>query len=294
MSGKPVIIEAAVNGTTQPGRNPPVPRTPEEITADAIACLEAGASIVHSHTDDPVLDMVTPAHDPTPYIDAWRPVLECFPDALLYPTMTGGGPHTTIEQRYGHISAIAEAGVLTMGIVDPGSVNIGWLDPDGRPAPTDIVYINSMADIRYMFDTCAGLGVPVNVSIFDGSFMRTAIAYARAGGMPHGATIKIFFGTDTGPFGIPATRAGLDVYLDILGECTLPWSVALPGSDILTSEAGLLALERGGHLRVGLEDYGGAGHPTNVELVERAVEVAARFGRQPATPTETRKRLVGA
>ena len=107
MSG-PVIIEAAVNGTTQKDRNPHVPRSPEEIAADAIACLEAGASIIHNHTDDPVLDMVTPAHDAGPYIDAWRPVLERFPDALLYPTMTGGGPHTTVEKRYAHIPALAE------------------------------------------------------------------------------------------------------------------------------------------------------------------------------------------
>jgi uncharacterized protein (DUF849 family) len=293
MSGTPIIIEAAVNGTTQRDRNPHVPRTPAEVSADAIACLSVGASIVHNHTDDPVLDMVTSSHDPAPYIEAWRPVLERFPDALLYPTMTGGGPHTTVEQRYGHIPAIAEAGVLTMGIVDPGSVNIGWLEPDGTPAPTEIVYINSMADIRHMFETCAGLGVPVNISIFDASFMRTAVAYAKAGGIPHGATIKIFFGSENAPFGIPASRAGLDLYLDILGECSLPWSVALPGGDILDSEVCALALERGGHVRVGLEDYGGADHPTNVELVERAVELAGRLGRRPATTAEAKKLLLG-
>jgi len=291
MSGPPVIIEAAINGTTGRDRNPHVPRTPEEISRDAIACLEVGAAIIHNHNDDPVLDMVTPAHEAGPYVAAWRPVLERFPDALLYPTMTGGGPHTTVEQRYGHLPALAEAGVLTMGIVDPGSVNIGGLEPDGTPAATDIVYINSLADVRHMFTTCARLGVPVNISIFDGSFMRTAVAYARAGGIPHGGTIKIFFGSDAVPFGIPATRAGLDAYLDILGDCALPWSVALPGGDIQSSEIGALALERGGHLRVGLEDYAGPDQPHNVELVERAIEFASRFGRRPATPAETRKLL---
>ena len=293
MSVAPVIIEAAVNGVTPRERTPHVPRTPAEVAADAIACIEAGASIVHSHTDDPVLDMVTAAHDPAPYIEAWSPVLERFPDALLYPTMTGGGPHTTFERRYAHIPSIAEAGVLPMGIVDPGSVNIGGLEPDGRPAATDVVYINSLFDVRQMFETCAELGVPVNISIFDGSFMRTAVAYARSGGLPHGATIKIFFGSDHVPFGIPATRAGLEAYLDILGDCTLPWSVALPGGDVLESEVGVLAFERGGHVRVGLEDYAGPDQPTNVELVTRAVEAAARHGRPPATAAEARKLMRG-
>jgi uncharacterized protein (DUF849 family) len=50
-------------------------------------------------------------------------------------------------------------------------------------------------------------------------------------------------------------------------------------------------LERGGNLSIGLGDY----HyreddyePTNAQLVERAVRVAAEVGRKPATPAETR------
>ena len=47
------------------------------------------------------------------------------------------------------------------------------------------------------------------------------------------------------------------------------------------------ALELGGHLRVGLEDYGGAGQPGNVELVERAVELCQRKGRDVLGPGES-------
>ena len=45
----PVMIEVAVNGVTTKERNPHVPSTPEEIAADAIRCIDAGASIVHIH-----------------------------------------------------------------------------------------------------------------------------------------------------------------------------------------------------------------------------------------------------
>jgi len=283
----PVILEAAINGTTTPERNPNVPRTPDEIAAEAIRCIEAGASIIHNHNDDPVLDMVTAAHEAQPYIEAWKPVLARHPEALLYPTMTGGGPHTTVEDRYGHIPQIAAAGVLRMGIVDPGSVNLGGFEADGAPSASETVYLNSNADIRYMVDTCTRLDVPISFSIFDGSFMRTAVAYVRSGRVRSGGQIKIFFGSDFAPFGIPATPAGLEAYLDMLGDCPLPWSVALPGGDILENEVGRLALERGGHLRVGLEDYAGPGQPTNIEILERAAKLCHEVGRAIATPAQT-------
>lgn len=282
----PVILEAAINGVTTKARNPNVPRSPAEITADALRCLEAGATIVHNHTDDPIFDGVTAAHSPAPYIEAWRPVLEKHPDAFLYPTMTGGGPHTTVEQRYGHLPAIARAGCLTMGIVDPGSVNIGTFEADGTPSTHDTIYLNSNADVRYMVDTCDALRVPINFSIFDGSFMRTAAAYLRAGRIRHGGIVKIFFGSPFASFGIPASEASLVAYLEMLGDCELPFSVAIPGGDLLSNDVAGLALERGGHLRVGLEDHAGPGQPTNVEILERAAKLCSEVGRPLARPAE--------
>ena len=47
----PVIIEAAINGVTTKQRNPHVPQAPQEIAADALRCVAAGAAIVHNHID---------------------------------------------------------------------------------------------------------------------------------------------------------------------------------------------------------------------------------------------------
>ena len=85
------------------------------------------------------------------------------------------------------------------------------------------------------------------------------------------------------------------MYLEILGDCPLPWSVSLPGGDLLESEIAGLALERGGHLRVGLEDYARfaaspdttPGEPTNLELLERATKLCDEVGRSVATPAQT-------
>jgi uncharacterized protein (DUF849 family) len=49
---QPLIIEAAINGATPKARNPNTPKTPAEIAADAVACLSAGAAIVHNHIAD--------------------------------------------------------------------------------------------------------------------------------------------------------------------------------------------------------------------------------------------------
>jgi 3-keto-5-aminohexanoate cleavage enzyme len=49
---QPVIIEVAINGATRKTANPHVPISEDEIVADALACFEAGAAIVHHHIAD--------------------------------------------------------------------------------------------------------------------------------------------------------------------------------------------------------------------------------------------------
>ena len=46
------------------------------------------------------------------------------------------------------------------------------------------------------------------------------------------------------------------------------------------------ALERGGHLHLGLEDFAGARKPTNVELVREGVSLCRSLGRRVATCAE--------
>jgi 3-keto-5-aminohexanoate cleavage enzyme len=47
----PVIIECAINGATSKATNAHVPSEPPEIAAYALACMEAGAAIIHNHID---------------------------------------------------------------------------------------------------------------------------------------------------------------------------------------------------------------------------------------------------
>ena len=294
MADTPVIIETALNGETPKSRNARVPRSVSEIVEDGLACLDAGASIVHNHNDDPVLG-TTVSHEAQPYIDAWCAILAERPEAILYPTMGTGGPHTTIQQRYAHIPTLAAAGVLGQGLIDPGSVNLGPRDADGLPAPSEAVYLNSYSDARYMFDTCNRLACGASISIFEPGFLRVALAYERAGQMPAGVMVKLYFGGGGRQhglsFGLPPTLPSLEAYVAMLDGTSLAWSVAILGGDVVESGMARWALERGGHVRVGLEDYAGSRRPTNAELVRQAVALCDEVGRPVATGAEARSLL---
>jgi uncharacterized protein (DUF849 family) len=286
----PLILEVALNGVTSRERNPAAPRLPAEVAEDALRCLAAGASIVHTHTHDVLRG---PSEAAQLYLEAYRPILEARPDAILYPTM---GVGRTIAERYDHHERLAEAGAIRAAVVDTGSVNLGEAGPDGLPAPIDFVYVNSPADIRHMLEVCARFGLGPSVAVFEPGFLRAVLAARRAGRLPAGTLVKLYFcerGYLAGGeplFGVPPIPEALELYLAMLRGSGLPWAVAVIGGSLLDSPLAEAALERGGHLRVGLEDDPDA--RSNADLVARAAALASRRGRRLATPTET-ARLLG-
>jgi len=275
----PLVIEAAINGPTPKAMNAHVPRTVPEIVACACACIEAGAAIVHHHNDEGLLDG---RHATEPYREAWTAIYARRPGALLYPTMGSGGPRTNIRERYAHVEELADAGLLRIAIIDPGSVSLGPFDADRLPAAIDLVYQNTFADVRYMADVCRARGLAAHISIFEPGFLRVALAYQAARRLPP-AKIQLYFGGPVLPFGLPPSAASLDAYLAMLAGSGLPWMVGVLGGDVTESLA-QLAIDRGGHVRVGLEDYAGPRQPRNEELVAKVVEMARRSGRAVATP----------
>jgi uncharacterized protein (DUF849 family) len=280
----PLIIEAALNGVTPKDRNPHAPHAIEEIAAAARACLDAGASIIHHHNAEGLLHG---RHASAPYREVWRSVRATHPQGIFYPTMGGGGPHTSIDERYAHIEELAESGDLELAIIDPGSVNLAPVGGDGLPLPIDLVYQNTFADVSYMVEVCRRRRLAVHISIFEPGFLRVALAYHRAGRLPP-AKIQLYFGGEALPFGLPPTAASLEAYIAMLEGSGLPWMVGVIGGDVSIALAEI-AIRCGGHVRVGLEDYDGPRQPRNQELVAEIVALGRRHGREPASATEARE-----
>ena len=160
--------------------------------------------------------------------------------------------------------------------------------PGDDGLPQGIVYANSYEDIRYGFALCERLSLGASLAIYEPGFLQTVLAYHRAGRLPRGTMVKLYFGGPYGvfatrpgcTFGLPPTRHALLAYLDMLEGTDLPWSVSVWGGDLMTTPIAQLALELGGHLHVGLEEFYSAERtPTNEELVREAAQLVARVGR---------------
>ena len=93
-------------------------------------------------------------------------------------------------------------------------------------------------------------------------------------------------------FGLEPTEYGLLAYLDMLEGSDLPWSVSVWGGDLMQTPIARLALERGGHLHIGLEEfYSPERSPTNEDLMHEAIALCEQVGRPLASTQETAKLL---
>ena len=283
----PLIIEAALNGATPKSRNPNVPVTPHEIATEALSAMEAGAAIVHTHIER--MDMTGDAAVER-YMEGYAPVLAARPDAILWGTVATG---PDVETRFGHYRGLAAAGVR-MGAFDPGSVNLGTHGPDGLPGAS-ILYATTYRDIAWLADLHREEKLAPAIAIYEPGWLRTTLAYEQAGKLPAGAFVKLYFGgrynfidgkRSNVTFGLPPTEKALDAYLELLEGSALPWAVAAIGDCVVETGLAKLAIDLGGHVRVGLEDFGGERKPGNLDLIAEVVSLANKAGRPIATPTQ--------
>ena len=287
---RPIIIEVALNGTTGPDRNPTVARSTEEITRQGIDCMAAGASIVHSHL---VTHQATAAEAVERYGESFGAWLDVDPDVLVMPTV---GTGTTVDEKLAHVGLLAERGMARIGFIDPGSLILGWADADGLPSHQSFVYINTFADMTWAIEQAHEHRLAMHFAIFEPGFLRNVFSYWRHDKLTPGSFVKFYFGGDNGymargegvSFGLPPTETALDAYLEMMAieGCDLPWFSAVVGGDLIRTPIAKATIERGGHLRVGLEDHFGDRTPSNLELVQEVAARCEELGRPVATPAQ--------
>jgi 3-keto-5-aminohexanoate cleavage enzyme len=285
----PVILEVALNGVTSRHRNPNVPATGEEHAKDALACVDLGATIIHTHAPNLVVGAEEAAEQ---YATAFRPVVEQHPGIICYPTVGFGD---TVEDRYRHVEILDDMGLIRQGACDTGSVNLGGTGRDGLPPPSEFVYSNSFAKIGYEMQVCTARGLGPSIAIFEPGFLQVVLAYARAGALPPGTFVKFYFagggylGGGDPLWGSPPIIEALDLFLAMLGDAPVEWAVAVLGGSLLDTPIARAALERGGHLRVGIEDWDTG--PSNAEQTAAAAALCDEVGRPMATIRETEQLL---
>jgi 3-keto-5-aminohexanoate cleavage enzyme len=280
---KPVILEVAINGSTTRAKNKNVPVTPQEIGAEMIRVFDAGATIVHAHSGQPNKDIEAAAKV---YIEAFTPVREKHPYAIMYPT-TNFDPKIYMEDRTvwpgkiqsGHYRAIAEAGLANMVLLDTAVSPMGAYQENGLPGPMKKYFWYGMwpDDIKIVHDVCTELGTGASISVFEPCWMKNVVAMAHKGTLPRGSKLNIYFADYDFTGCAPPIPEALEMYLHMIEGIDVDWAVGMLGKNIMETPLARMALERGGSFRVGLEDWGSG--PSNVEQMERAKELINKFGR---------------
>lgn len=270
---RPMIVNVALTGAVpSKADNETVPLTPEEIAKDALACAEAGASVVHLHVRDEQGDNV---HRRDLYERAIEPIRASMPELIIC--------------------------VTTSSRVDPDPANrmIGLeLEPPLRPDMGSltlgsfnfprVVSNNPPDQIRALLEKMFELGIRPELEVFELGMVNTLHALRDRGLIPGPPVVNILLGS----FGsAPAFVGDLGHIVERLPEGS-EWAAA--GIGAFQRPMNIAGAIMDGNVRTGLEDNprgDGAEGWSNVAAVELAVRAAELAGRTVASPAEARRRF---
>lgn len=274
-----VWLEAAINGAAGRQYQPRIPIAEAEIIEAAVACAGAGAAIIHLHAYDA-------DGKPTEDADIYARLIEgvrkrC--DAIVYPTLALAG---SIEARYAPIRTLMARGLLEMGVVDPGSVNITHRMQAAMGA-AGFVYPNPDDHIRQGLQLAAEGGWRPAYAIYEPGFARLGAALAAAiPGLKAPAYRAMV--SDHLLFGMAPSRRAVEFYAAHFADTAPGAPTMLSGLDADISGIIDVALDRGFHLRVGLEDAPFGTERSNEDLVNDAARRIISSGRALASPNAIR------
>lgn len=288
-----LIIEARVNEFMMRDQgNPNVPYTPAEIAADAVACREAGAAILHFHARQAD---GKPDHATDTYAETVRRIRESS-DILVHPTLGYVTLDAPGEQRLDHILSMAKDAKRAphFAPMDMGSVNVDRYNAQARRfETTELIYKNSTETLMYFAKSIKAARLKPYLVSWTIGFTRYAEAFMDMGLLDEPAFICFCLTDNTFLGGHPGTLKGLQAHLDFLPkDKRVEWTVVNFGGNLFSLAGSIIA--QGGHISIGLGDYTyrELGLPTNADLVRRIAEIARELGREVASPEEA-KRILG-
>ncbi len=282
-----LIIEARVNEFMRREEgNPHVPYTPAEIAADALACREAGAAILHFHARTPD---GAPDHAVATYAETVR-LIRAGSDILVHPTLGYATLDDTAERRLDHILAMARdpATGPHFAPMDMGSLNVDRYNEQARRfETTNLIYRNSTETLSYFGEHIRQAKLKPYLVSWNIGFTRYIDAFLQMGRLDEPAFVCFCLTDNTWLGGHPGTLKGLQAHLDFLPQGRdVQWTVVNFGGNLFSLAGAIIS--QGGHVSIGLGDYTyrELGFPTNAALVRRIADLARDLGREVATPDE--------
>lgn len=263
------MITCALVGAELTRRDTPyLPLTPREIADGARAAVEAGASMVHLHVRDS-------QGRPTCKKEIFQEVIRRIRARCraIIQVSTGGAIGDSEEDRLEPLESDPDMASLTTG-----SINFG-----------KEVFLNPQPWIEKLSRRMKEKGIKPEIEVFDNAMLENALNMVSRGLLEEPLHIDLVLGV---PGGMAANAQNLDFLLSKVPQ-GYSWSVAAIGRHEFPMAE--LALKRGGHVRVGLEDniYLEKGRlaESNAQLVEKVAAMAQAAGRPLATVGEARMLL---
>ncbi len=294
-----VIVTCAVTGAIHtPTMSPHLPITPDQITAEAVAAAEAGASILHLHARDPE----TGKPDQTPEaFGRFLPRIKQATNAVINIT-SGGSPYMKVEERVLPAATFKpEVASLNMGSINFGlyplldkykEFKFEW-EKTHLEATRDLVFRNSFRDIEYILTTCSDNGTRFEFECYDIAHLYNLRHFLDRGLVKPPLFVQSVFGILGGIGTHPEDLMHMKRTADRLFGSDYRWSILGAGRHQVPLAS--MGAAMGANVRVGLEDslWAGPGNlaQSNAEQVRLIRQVLEGLSLQVATPDEARDML---
>lgn len=268
----PAIITVAITGSVpKKENNPAVPITVSEQVESTHAAFEAGASLAHCHVRN---DDGTTTSDPEKFGRLLEGLRKHCPGMIIQ--FSTGGRSGKGAERAGMIPLKPD-----MASLSTGSCNF----------PTR-VYENSPDLIDHLAAAMLEHDVKPEIEAFDLSMIFSAVKMEKEGKIKGPLHIQFVMGVKNA---MPVDRPVFDFYVETTKR--LAPDATWTGAGIGRHQVDLVkwSLERGGHVRTGLEDNirldADTLAPSNAALVKQAADLCPEYDRHPASVKEARELL---
>lgn len=268
----PAIITVAITGNiTTKEMNPAVPITVEEQVESTQEAFEAGATVAHVHVRD---DEGKPSVDADRYARLQEGLLKHCPGMIIqFSTGARCGNGRSRADSLAHRPEMCSLSV--------GSVNLN-----------NVIYANELELVEFMCGKVTEYNIKPEVEIFDVSDLYTTSRLIKEGLIKTPVHVQFVTGIKGA---IPSKASLLEFLLRELKDEISQYTWVATGVGKYQEFCNRWSLERGGHVRTGLEDNiwisKGVLAKSNAELVQKTVDLCPEYNRHPASVEEARKIL---